>query len=374
MLDVIRGLLSTALKTNDHLKFAVVTGCLRIAKESTFTGTNLFVMNSIHEGGYMNDFGFTEAEVYKLLQDAGLEEQLPGMKKWYDGYRFGEYEIYCPWDVVNHVAAVLKIPGKKPGSYWKDTSHNRIIKSFIDDEYIHVNEQFEILLAGGAVKVPIKEDLTYNMDDSEDRERYFWSILYLTGYLTGTYEDMSDEEEMLGLMNLKIPNEEVKTIFAETIAEWFKDTMKKQDRNELFKAWWNGEDQKLTQLISDILFDTISYFDYKEDYYHAFLAGLFAGAGYNVTSNTEKGLGRADVIVKDRKNRRAIIIEAKHSESEQKLKADCRKALDQIDAKQYAKAFLKGYKTVLCYGAAFFEKSCLVQKTGSCGYPIQCQQ
>lgn len=358
MLDLVRSLLSTALKTNLYLKFAVVTGCLRIARESIFTGANLFVMNSIHEGGYMDAFGFTEEEVRKLLKDAGFESHLPDMKRWYDGYRFGDYEIYCPWDVVNYAAALLKTPDKKPGNYWKDTSHNNIIKSFIDDPDIHVNDQFEMLLAGGEVAVRIKEDLTYQLEESEDRERYFWSILYLTGYLTKAKESSPDWE----IVRLRIPNEEVKTIFTDTIVEWFRDTMKSRDRKPLFEAWWSGDEVVLTEMVSEILFETISYFDYREDYYHAFLAGLFAGAGYNVSSNTESGLGRTDIVVKDRKSRRALIIEAKRSESKARMESDCEKALEQIRENQYARPFESGYQSILCYGAAFFEKSCMIRK------------
>lgn len=363
MLDVIRGFLNTALKTNKFLKFAVVTGCLRVAKESIFTGTNLFVMNSIYEGSYMNTFGFTEEEVRKIFQDAEIEEHLEETKKWYDGYRFGSYDIYCPWDVVNYAAALSKNPDKKPGNYWKDTSHNDIIKSFISSEDIYVNEQFETLLSGGYVRVEIREDLTYHLEDSENKEKYFWSILYLTGYLTCAKPEKTEGEELMeGEVLLKIPNEEVKTIFADAVEEWFRDTLKTKNRKELFYAWWNGEEEKLTSMIKDILFDTISYFDYKEDYYHAFLTGLFAGSGYSVASNRETGKGRADIIVKDRKNRRAIIIETKHSNSEKMLSKDCEEALEQIDFRQYAQKFLKGYKEIFCYGAAFFEKTCLIKK------------
>lgn len=335
MLDIIRSLLSTVLKTNPYLKFAVVTGCLRIARESIFTGANLFVMNSIYEGGHMDAFGFTENEVKKLLADAGFENQLPEMKKWYDGYRFGQYEIYCPWDVVNHVAALFKMPDKRPGNYWKDTSHNNIIKNFIGDPDIHVNDQFETLLAGGKISVYIKEDLTYHLEAFEDKEQYFWSILYLTGYLTKAKETPVQPESDSKLVSLQIPNEEIKTIFADTIAEWFRDTMKIQDRKALFAAWWNGDAYELTEMISEILFETISYFDYREDYYHAFLTGLFAGAGYNVSSNSESELGRADIIIKDRKNRRAIIIETKRSDTKAQMQSDCQKALKQIQSNQY---------------------------------------
>ena len=355
MLDIIRSIMGTALKSNDYLMFSVVTGCLRIAKESIFTGTNHFVSNSIDSGEFMAAFGFTESEVLEILQKAGLEQKLPEMKRWYDGYRFGDYEMYCPWDVVNHVSRLLDNSDVHPGNYWKDTSHNNIIRRFIGNEEFHVNENFENLLSGGSISVKITDELTYDFDHST--EDNFWSILYLTGYLTKVKQDGVSVDT-----RLRIPNEEVKTIFADTVVSWFQDTMKEQDRSELFDAWWNGDEEKITQLVSEILFDTISYYDYREDYYHAFIAGLFAGAGYNVSSNQEMGLGRSDISVKDRRNRRAIIIEAKRSENEVQMEKDCEKALKQIQDKKYAKAIEKGYKSVMCYGVAFFDKSCLVKK------------
>ncbi len=365
MLNVVRSIMGTAFKTNDFLKFAVVTGCLRIPKESIFTGTNLLVTNSIYKGGYMDVFGFTEQEVCRLLKDAGLEGQLFVMRRWYAGYRFGEQDVYCPWDVVNHVAALLKKPNQKPDCYWKDTSHNRIIRRFIEDGDIQVHEQFEMLLAGGSIRVDIREDLTYNLEDGEEKEAYFWSILYLTGYLTLADMGASSQQEGLAAVSVRIPNEEVRSVFADTVVQWFKDAMKQQNRDALFAAWWNGLDGELTAMVTDILFETISYFDYREDYYHAFLAGLFAGAGYQVESNRESGFGRADILVKDRKNRRAIVIEIKHSRTERQMQADCEAALRQIEDMQYAGGLMKGYRTVICYGAAFFGKSCLILSSES---------
>ncbi len=201
----------------------------------------------------------------------------------------------------------------------------------------------------------VRDDLTYDFDNST--EDNLWSILYLTGYLTkeNCHEDAR-------LTSLKIPNEEVKTIFADTIVEWFRDTMQTQDRSALFEAWWNGDAAKLTELVSEILFGAISYYDYREDFYHAFLAGMFVGAGYSITSNREMGLGRTDIVVKDGRNPRALIIEVKHSASEEKMPEDCQKALKQIEERQYAEGIQKGYRTILCYGAAFFEKSCVIKK------------
>ena len=355
MLDLIRGFMSVSLKTNEHLKFAIVTGCLRIAKESIFTGANHFVNHSIDDGKYMDAFGFTEEEVTKLLQTIDREKQLPLIKRWYDGYRFGDYEMYCPWDIVNYVSVLQEKPNAFPRNYWKDPSHNNIIRRFIGNENFLVNEKFETLLSGESILAQIRDDLTYDFDNST--EDNLWSILYLTGYLT-----KENENENSKFTSLKIPNEEIKTIFADTVVEWFQDTMQTQDRTELFEAWWIGDDVKLTALVSEILFDTISYYDYREDFYHAFLAGIFIGAGYSIESNREMGLGRTDIVVKDGRNRRALIIEVKHSNSEEKMEEDCKKALEQIKEKQYAKSIPRGYKSILCYGATFFEKSCFIQR------------
>lgn len=361
MLDVVRGMMGTAFKTNNYLKFAVVTGCLQIAKESIFTGVNHFKVNSIAGGQFPDCFGFTEPEVLGILADAGLESCAAGVKQWYNGYRFGSHDIYCPWDVINYVADAVDEPDRKPGNYWKDTSHNDIIRSFVGRKDIHVNDQFETLLAGGYVRTALREGLTYDLENATEED--FWNILYQTGYLTSAQEGNGCPVELEnGGICLKIPNEEVKTIFADTIVEWFRDTMKGTDRGPLFAAWWGGKDGQLTELVTDVLFKTISYYDYKEDYYHAFVAGLFVGAGYHVVSNREYGTGRPDIVVKDRENRRAIIIETKHSAGERQMEKDCGEALAQIDARQYAREFLKGYRVVLCYGIAFFEKSCLIKR------------
>ena len=195
-------------------------------------------------------------------------------------------------------------------------------------------------------------------------EENLWSILYLTGYLTqvNSVDDTQNFYQQTGKTLLKIPNEEIKTIFAETIATWFSDNIKELDRTPMFDAFWEGKDEKVSQFVTDLLFETISYYDYKEDYYHAFLTGIFTGAGYIVESNREYGLGRPDIVVKDKKNRRVLIIEIKHSKNELQMSVDVKKALKQIDVKQYAKTFLKGYRTILCYGAAFFEKECIIRK------------
>lgn len=353
MLDLVRAFAGKALKTNEFLEFAVITGCLRIAKESIFTGANNFISNSVSKTEYSRYFGFTEEEVWKLLQDAGLEEHAESVRSWYDGYRFGKSSLYCPWDVLNHIRALQMDPYAKPENYWRNTSHNGIIRSFIDRDDLAVHDKFECLLSGRCVQEQILEDMTY--DTLHSSEANLWSILYLTGYLT---QDGSEN----GDISLKIPNEEIKTIFADTIAEWFKDEVGRMDRRALFDAFWSGNEMEATNLVTDILFDTISYFEYREDFYHAFLAGLFAGAGYAVESNREYGSGRPDLVICDRKRRRVILIELKHSGSESQMVQDCETALQQIGDRQYAHRFLKEFQTIFCFGIAFYKKKCLIRK------------
>ncbi len=368
MLDVIKVLIGMSWKSNPNLKFAVVTGCLRIAKESIFTGANNFISNSVSDIRYQDCFGFTEKEVKQILTDADLLYALPDMKRWYDGYRFGKTEIYCPWDVLMHVRDLNTDENAKPDNHWLDTSHNNIIKRFIDLPKINVNDKFETLLAGGVIQERIRDDLTYDIAHSS--EDNIWSILYLTGYLTRALPEEMPEGMYLeeGKTALRIPNEEVKSVFKDTVQTWFEDSIKAKDRSGLFADWWNGEDEKLTKEVSRILLRTISYYDYKEDFYHAFLTGMFLGAGYGVKSNSEQGTGRADVIIKDADNGRAIVIEVKWPGKDTgiSLESKCEEAISQIKEKQYAEGLIaEGFEEVLCYGAAFLEKKCLIRYGGT---------
>ena len=363
MLNIIKKFLGMVWKSNPSLKFAVVTGCLRIAKESIFTGANNFISNSISGESYQDYFGFTESEVESLLQTADLQEALPQMRKWYDGYIFGRKEIYCPWDVINHVRALMKDEKAEPENYWLDTSHNNIIQWFIEHPRINVNAKFETLLSGGAIQELIREDLTY--DIAHSTEDNLWSILYLTGYLTRVLPEKVPKEMNVikGNTVLRIPNEEVKSVFGDTVRKWFEEKISVRDRSSLFSAWWNGDEDKLTQDVTDILFGTISYFDYKEDFYHAFVAGLFSGAGYDVRTDSEQGTGRADIVVKEQERRRAIVIEIKWpGKGEASLEKECAAALKQIKDRQYVKNLeMEGYTMILCYGAAFLGKRCLIK-------------
>lgn len=357
MLELIRGLLGKALKTNEHLKFSVMTGCLRIAKESLFTGTNNFVTDSITGGRYNECIGFTEKEVEKILLDTGFSGHMDEVRAWYDGYRFGNVSVYCPWDVLNHVSSLQEDPKQQPKNYWGSTSHNGAIYQFISREGLDVNQKFETLLSGGSITEEITDELTY--DTLNSSEKNLWSLLYLTGYLT---LDAKQPEYADGsLVTLRIPNEEVKSIFKTAIVDWFNESIQLMDRKPLFDALWNGDAKAAAEIISDILFDTISYHDYKESYYHAFIAGIFSGAGYMVKSNYEDGTGRSDAVIRDRKNRRAIVIEAKHSKSEKLMEHDCDVAIEQIRKKKYKKGIERGYRQVIAYGIAFFEKECRIK-------------
>ena len=360
MLEIIRGMLSTALKDNDAMRFAVITGCLRIAKESIFTGTNNFVSDTISSSHLNEYFGFTQEEVDQILIDADQTDHAEDVKAWYDGYHFGELDVYCPWDVMNYLRDLQKNPKTKPASYWKNTSDNAIIRSFIDYTNAKISQKLETLLEGGYIVQQIEENLTY--DYLHSSEENLWSILYFTGYLTQVREEDLPEtlsEEETALM---IPNAEIRQIFATTVKKWFSDSAQGWNRAALFRAMWSGDAETLTDEINDLLYKTISYHDYKEDFYHAFLAGILAGTGCAVKSNREHGKGRSDVVVYNMEKRQVVIFEAKYAKTLDGLEASCEAALQQIEDRQYAKDFADDYDDILCYGIAFYKKRCLVKK------------
>ena len=365
MLDVMKGIMSTALKDNTSLQFSVVTGCLRIAKESVFTGTNNFVTDSITDSRYNEFFGFTQAEVDQILEDADAGKHAESVKYWYDGYHFGNVDVYCPWDLMNYLCDLQRNPEAKPDSYWKNTSDNAIIRSFIDYAGSSITKKLETLLAGGYIVEQIDESLTY--DYLHSSEENLWSILYLTGYLTTVREEDLSTSVPDGLSALAIPNAEIQEIFETTVMKWFSDSAKTWSRQILFEKKWKNDCELLTQEMNKLLRKTISYHDYKEDFYHAFLAGIFAGAGYSVESNKEHGEGRSDIVVSDIVNGRVAVFEVKKSDALADLISDCESALAQIDDRMYAKEFEDDYDEVLCYGISFFKKRCLVKG-------INCQQ
>lgn len=359
MLEIIRGMLSTALKDNAALRFAVITGCLRIAKESIFTGTNNFVSDTISSSHLNEYFGFTQADIDQILQDADLTDHADAVKAWYDGYHFGDLDVYCPWDVMNYLRDLQRDPKAKPASYWKNTSDNAIIRSFIDYRGAKITQKLETLLSGGYILQQIEEDLTY--DYLHSSEENLWSILYLTGYLTQVREKDLPETLPERVSALMIPNAEIKEIFEMTIQKWFNDSAQTWNLTTLFDAMWSGDTATLTEEINKLLYKTISYHDYKEDFYHAFLTGILAGSGCAVESNREHGEGRSDIVVYHPERPQVVIFEAKYAKTLHGLEASCAAALQQIEDRQYAKEFEDDYDSVLCYGIAFYKKRCLVQ-------------
>ena len=353
MLDIIKGIMSTALKDNEFLQFAVITGCLRIAKESIFTGTNNFASYSVLDERFSRYFGFLEDEVNTMLEAADRKEAASEIREWYDGYIFGNSFVYCPWDVINHLSALRYKRTAKPKNYWKNTSHNGILLTFVKRTDFDVADKFETLLNGGTITQAISDELTYDtLHSSEDN---LWSVLLMTGYIT-----KADPEEDDDTVSLKIPNREIASIFEEAVVRYFKETVNTDSINELLNSLWDSDEKRATEIVSELLWNTISYNDYHEDYYHAFLAGVFVGRGYSVESNKEKGLGRPDIFLKDRRNRRAIIIEAKKSDKESDLDRDCEKAVKQIIDEKYAEG-IPGYEQILCYGIAFYQKQARVK-------------
>ena len=351
MLNAMR-IFMQVFKDNDYLKFAVITGCLRISKESIFTGTNNFYVNSITSKRYNEYFGFTNEEVQQILSDANSLAKYPEIKEWYDGYNFGGTEIYCPWDVISYVDDYSHGEKNIPRCYWSDTSDNSIIKTFVNSYGNKLQNDFEILLSGGSIRTKVKENLTYDLlHASKDN---FWSILFLTGYLT------SDNTVFLDEVSLRIPNKEVMKIYKETIEEFFKCTVRTA-RTDFTNALWNNDPETLSNIITKILLTTISFYDYKEDFYHAFLLGIFTGMGYEPDSNRENGEGRSDIVVEDDYGTKVAIFEVKHSLKRSDMEKDCDKALAQIIDRQYMAEYEDEYDEILCYGISFYKKRCLIK-------------
>ncbi len=362
MVSLIRAIFGNALKTNDYLKFAVLTGCLRVSKESIFTGLNNFKVLSITDMRLDEQFGFTEAEVKKLLQHYHLEEHLAETKAWYDGYRFGNADIYCPWDVINHVDLLRFDAGAEPQSYWSNSSGNDLVKRFINKASRQTKDELETLVAGGSITKQIHQELTYDeLDSTIDN---LWSVLFTTGYLTLA------SKESQGNYTLKIPNEEIRQVYKYQIQEWFKSSLKR-DSQKLEVFWCDletGNAAAVEKYITSILSNSISIFDIKgkddtrENAYHMLLLALLAANPNWLThSNIEAGIGFADLIVKTENPDAGIIIELKHAQSYNAMEKACANALAQINDKQYAQYLLNDDRhDVLAYGIAFHKKKCRV--------------
>jgi hypothetical protein len=354
MLDLIRGMFDAALKTNEFLKFAVITGCLRISKESIFTGTNNFTSYSVLDERFSSFFGFTQDEVDELLAKAGLTDKMEVIRNWYDGYVFGNTQVYCPWDVASYVSTLLDIRTARPKNYWKNTSSNGILLTFVKRTDIDVSDKFEVLLNGGTIRQTISDELTY--DTLHESEENLWSVLLMTGYLT-----KADPDEEGETVELTIPNEEISNIFEEAVVRFFKDTLDRSLQKEMMEALWNGDEETASLRMTDLLFQTISFHDYREDFYHAFLTGIISGLGYAVRSNQENGLGRTDIEIREKRKKRGMILEAKKSDKEEDMPKDALDGRQQIVDKEYMRGF-PGYESVMCYGISFFKKKALVSR------------
>ena len=356
MLSVVRSMLLSVLKDCPYTHKGILTGCLRVSKESLFTGLNNLTVYSVTGDDYAETFGFSEEEVARLLQDAGLDDKSDVVKQWYDGYSIGGVSLYSPWDVVSYVKKLQTNRNAKPENYWANSSGNEEIRQLIDITSAADGDEYSTLINGGVIRKRIIETMTYSNLYSD--EENIWSLLLMTGYLTlaGDY-DANDENA------LRLPNEEVRSLFASCIDEWFRKKVRTSDRKELFEALWAGDAKALSDIISQYLFETISYYDYKEDYYHAFLAGLLSGTPYTVKSNRETGTGRADIIVLDRSGRNAAVLEVKRAHSYEDLEKMSDQAISQLEARCYGSE-LQGYSKVIGYGVAFYQKQALVKVIG----------
>ena len=360
MVDFIRSLFESSLKTNDSLEFAIITGCLRISKESIFTGLNNLEINSILTENYAEYFGFTEAEVTKMLIDYELEERIPEAKDWYNGYLFGETEVYNPWSVINYVKTAIFNKNPLPRPYWSNTSSNSIVRSLVEKADEEAKTEIEMLIQRGTIEKPVHEDITYeDIDKSQDN---LWNFLFFTGYLKKTKEVLVDETIYL---TMKIPNREVRYIFRNTIQDWFRQHLEQTDLSALYTAVLEGDCETFSNAVTDQLLESISYNDYKEDYYHGFLCGLLKGCkGYRIISNRESGKGRYDIVMRYPSARgKAVIMEVKMADTFDGLEAGCDKALKQIEAQKYdAELLADGYRNITKYGICFYKKECMVKK------------
>ena len=360
MIILLRNMLEQSLKTNDNLYMAVLTGCLRIARESIFTGLNNFNIFSITDQYFDEYFGFTDKEVKEILQYYKVPEAFEQTKKWYDGYRFGNTDIYCPWDVINHCRALKVEPDATPQPYWINTSGNYIVKRFIEKANQQTRREIEQLIEGKAIQKEIRLELTYNELDSTIEN--LWSVLFATGYLT------QQEKPQGRTYSLIIPNESIRQIFIEQIQEWFKETTRKDENRlkDFCKAFEEGNAEAIEQQLNDYLMKTISIRDTfttkKENFYHGVLLGLLSyDPDWYITSNTESGDGYSDIMIEAEQARTGIIIEVKYAENIKMLDKACEKALKQIKEKNYdQKLQEEGYETILNYGIACYKKRCKV--------------
>lgn len=360
MADFIRSLFESALKTNDSLEFSVITGCLRISKESIFTGLNNLKMVSILNPNYGEYFGFTPEEVDAMLHYYGLESKKEEMQLWYDGYLFGKAEVYNPWSVINYMDNAIADINYLPRPYWSNTSSNSIVKELIEKADSEARTEIEELIAGGSITKPVHEEITY--DDIYASQDNLWNFLFFTGYLKKVREE---KKERTTFATMKIPNEEVTYIYENTVRGWFDQQLKGSDMTQLITFIENGDCEQMASFLNAQLMETISFYDYREYYYHGFLAGLLKCQNkYLVTSNRESGDGRYDIILKERRFMGDVyILEIKVADKFQEMKEKCREALEQIEEKHYDTEMInEGYTIKGNYGLCFFKKGCIIRK------------
>ena len=361
-INFFRGMLQDALKTNNSLEFAVITGCLRISKESIFTGLNNLDINSILDKQYSEHFGFTQEEVDEILKYYNLEAKRGIIKDWYNGYQFGMKDIYNPWSVLKCIKNMTIDLNKKPEAYWVNTSGNDIVKKLIKNADAVAKNEIEILINGGAVNKALNANITYN--ELEENIDNIWSMLFFTGYLTYT-EEKREEEDVISYYSLKIPNKELMCIYKVMIKAWFDDNIKQINFDNLYQNMLDGKDEEISDEISSLLLENISFYDANESFYHGMLIGIFSKISkYRVFSNLESGKGRSDIILEPtRVKQPAIVIEIKVTSGIEKLGHKCQEALKQIDIKNYDTYLKKrGFDNVIKYGMAFCSKRCLVKK------------
>ena len=361
MVSLIRGLFGQALKTNDYLQFAILTGCLRISKESIFTGLNNFEVVSIMDSMYDECFGFTDKEVQEILKYFNLSEHYTDVREWYDGYHFGNTDIYCPWDVIRYCKSLCADPTAKPQDFWSNSSGNALVRSFIDKADVQTKDEIERLIAGEYIEKEISQELTY--DEIDKSIANLWSVLFTTGYLTK--QGVTDD----GKVRLSIPNREIKNLFIKKIREWFSDTTANDGKTleQFCNAFVEKDTEKIEQLFGDYLWNTISIRDTavakdkKENFYHGILLGLLSyKANWLIKSNTESGTGYSDILVEVPNNRTGIVIELKYAENGD-MDAACSEALKQIEEKSYVdKLKQDGMRNFIKYGIACFKKDCKV--------------
>lgn len=362
MVSLLRGLFGQALKTNEFLQFAVLTGCLRVSKESIFTGLNNFKVLSIADVRFDEQFGFTDEEVRKLLKDYDLEDYFSEAKEWYDGYHFGNADIYCPWDVINYVEHLRYDPEAEPEAFWINSSGNNLVKRFVAKADQTTKDEIEQLIAGDVIEKKIRQDLTY--DEIDQSINNLWSVLFTTGYLTQT------GRAERGIYKLMIPNKEVREVFIDQIQQWFDQTVvNDEDRmSSFYQSFAQGKAKDVQDQLTSILAETISILDTKarneekENFYHGMMLGLLRNhRNWIVKSNVESGEGFVDILIKPEDPDEGILIELKYSKTFDGLEKACERAMEQVKDRRYDEALREeGRIHILAYGIAFCKKRCKV--------------